>query len=112
MVRPTTTSLIASIFQETKIDPTIINGGVINSIKNSAKLGKSDWSILEADESDGSFVYIPPTYSIITNIDREHMDYYRSMSELNSYFLNFVKKVPSFGKSFICLDDKNNKIFN
>jgi len=107
--KTTTTSLIASIFQETKIDPTIINGGVINSINNSAKLGKSDWSILEADESDGSFVYIPPTYSIITNIDREHMDYYRSMNKLNSYFLNFVKKVPLFGKSFICLDDKNNK---
>jgi UDP-N-acetylmuramate--alanine ligase len=107
--KTTTTSLIASIFQETKIDPTIINGGVINSINNSAKLGKSDWSILEADESDGSFVYIPPTYSIITNIDREHMDFYSSMKELNEYFIKFVEKVPSFGKSFICLDDKNNK---
>ena len=107
--KTTTTSLIASIFQETKIDPTIINGGVINSINNSAKLGKSDWSILEADESDGSFIFIPPTYSIITNIDREHMDYYHSMNELNKYFINFVNKVPSFGKSFICLDDKNNK---
>jgi UDP-N-acetylmuramate--alanine ligase len=107
--KTTTTSLITSIFQETKIDPTIINGGVINSINNSAKLGKSDWSILEADESDGSFVYIPPTYSIITNIDREHMDFYSSMDELNQYFIQFVNKVPSFGKSFICLDDKNNK---
>ena len=107
--KTTTTSLIASIFQETKIDPTIINGGVINSINNSAKLGKSDWSILEADESDGSFIYIPPTYSIITNIDREHMDFYSSMEELNKYFIKFVNKVPSFGKSFICLDDKNNK---
>jgi UDP-N-acetylmuramate--alanine ligase len=108
--KTTTTSLIASIFQETRIDPTIINGGVINSINNSAKLGKSDWSILEADESDGSFVYIPPTYSIITNIDREHMDFYSSMNKLNEYFIKFVNKVPSFGKSFICLDDKNNKI--
>ena len=107
--KTTTTSLIASIFQETKIDPTIINGGVINSINNSAKLGKSDWSILEADESDGSFIYIPPTYSIITNIDREHMDFYSSMNELNEYFIKFVSKVPSFGKSFICLDDKNNR---
>merc|ERR1711966_340637 len=107
--KTTTTSLIASIFQETKIDPTIINGGVINSINNSAKLGKSDWSILEADESDGSFVHIPPTYSIITNIDREHMDYYSSMNELNKYFIKFVNKVPSFGKSFICIDDTNNK---
>ena len=107
--KTTTTSLIASIFQETKIDPTIINGGVINSINNSAKLGKSDWSILEADESDGSFIYIPPTYSIITNIDREHMDFYNSMDELSKYFVRFVNKVPSFGKAFICLDDKNNK---
>jgi UDP-N-acetylmuramate--alanine ligase len=107
--KTTTTSLIASIFQETKLDPTIINGGVINSINNTAKLGKSDWSILEADESDGSFVHVPPTYSIITNIDREHMDFYSSMDELNNYFIKFIRKVPSFGKSFICIDDNNNK---
>jgi len=107
--KTTTTSLIASIFQKTKLDPTVINGGVINSIKNTAKLGKSDWSILEADESDGSFVHIPPTYSIITNIDREHMDFYKSMDKLKKFFLQFIEKVPSFGKSFICLDDKINK---
>ena len=109
--KTTTTSLVASIFQKTKLDPTIINGGVINSIKNTAKLGKSDWSILEADESDGSFVHIPPTYSIITNIDREHMDFYKSMNDLKDYFIEFINKVPSFGKSFICVDDKiNNEI--
>ena len=107
--KTTTTSLVTSIFQKTKIDPTIINGGVINSIKNSAKLGKSDWSILEADESDGSFIHIPPTYSIITNIDREHMDYYKSMDKLKNYFIHFLDKVPSFGKSFICIDDKINE---
>ncbi len=106
--KTTTTSLIASIFQETKIDPTIINGGVINSIKNTAKLGKSDWSILEADESDGSFAHITPTYSIITNIDREHMDFYKSMKNLKGYFVEFINKIPSFGKSFICTDDKIN----
>ena len=106
--KTTTTSLVASIFQKTKIDPTIINGGVINSIKNTAKLGKSDWSILEADESDGSFVHIPPTYSIITNIDREHMDFYKSTDDLKNYFIQFIDKVPSFGKSFICLDNKIN----
>ena len=106
--KTTTTSLIASIFQKTKLDPTIINGGVINSIKSTAKLGKSDWSILEADESDGSFVHIPPTYSIITNIDREHMDFYKSIEDLKSYFTQFIEKVPSFGKSFICIDDKMN----
>ena len=106
--KTTTTSLVASIFQKTKLDPTIINGGVINSIESTAKLGKSDWSILEADESDGSFIRIPPTYSIITNIDREHMDFYNSMQDLKKYFIRFIEKVPSFGKSFICIDDKIN----
>ena len=108
--KTTTTSLVASIFQKTNLDPTIINGGVINSIQNTAKLGKSGWSILEADESDGSFIHIPPTYSIITNIDREHMDFYKSINDLKNYFIQFIDNVPSFGKSFICLDDKiNNK---
>ncbi len=107
--KTTTTSLVSSIFQRSKLDPTIINGGVINSIKSTAKLGKSDWSILEADESDGSFVHIPPTYAIITNVDREHMDFYKSMKDLKYYFKKFIEKVPSFGKSFICLDDKINK---
>ena len=107
--KTTTTSLVTSIFQKTKLDPTIINGGVINSIKNTARLGNSDWSILEADESDGSFIHITPTYSIITNIDREHMDFYKSLEDLKDYFKQFIEKVPSFGKSFICLDDKINK---
>ena len=89
--KTTTTSLITSIFQKTKIDPTIINGGVINSIKNNAKLGKSDWSILEADESDGSFVHISPTYSIVTKIDREHMDGYKSMKDLKDHFVKLQK---------------------
>jgi len=106
--KTTTTSLVASILQKTKLDPTIINGGVLNSIKNTARLGKSEWSVLEADESDGSFVHIPPTYSIITNIDREHMDFYKSIDNLKNYFLQFIEKVPSFGKSFICIDDKIN----
>ena len=106
--KTTTTSLLAAIFSKTRLDPTIINGGVLNAINNSAKLGKSDWCILEADESDGSFIHVPPTYSIITNIDREHMDYYNSMSELKNLFIKFINKVPSFGKSFICIDDKNN----
>ena len=72
--KTTTTSLITSIFQKTRIDPTIINGGVINSLKSTAKLGKSDWTILEADESDGSFLQLPINYSIVTNIDYEHLD--------------------------------------
>ena len=106
--KTTTTSLLAAIFSKTKLDPTIINGGVLNSLNNSAKLGKSDWCILEADESDGSFIHVPPTYSIVTNIDREHMDYYKSINDLKNLFVKFIYKVPPFGKSFICIDDYNN----
>ena len=106
--KTTTTSLVASIFSKTKLDPTIINGGVLNSFDNSARLGKSNWCVLESDESDGSFIKVPSTYSIITNVDREHMDYYKSMDKLKELFVDFIEKVPSFGKSFICIDDKNN----
>ena len=109
--KTTTTSLISGIFSKAKLDPTIINGGVINSIQNSARLGKSKWCVLESDESDGSFIKVPPTYSVVTNIDREHMDYYKSMEKLKNHFVEFINKVPSFGKSFICKDDKiNNQI--
>ncbi len=107
--KTTTTSLIAAIFSKTKIDPTIINGGVLNSFNNSARLGSSDWSVLELDESDGSFLEVMPTYSIITNIDREHMDYYKTIDNLKELFKKFLEKVPSFGKSFICIDDLTNK---
>jgi len=107
--KTTTTSLISSIFSESNLDPTIINGGVLNSFNNSAKLGKGDWCILESDESDGSFVKVHPTYSIITNIDQEHMDYYKNLDNLKKLFIKFIEKTPSFGKSFICLDDKINK---
>ena len=107
--KTTTTSLVSGIFAKAKLDPTIINGGVLNSFNSSAKLGKSDWCILESDESDGSFIKLSPTYSIITNIDQEHMDYYNSMNTLKELFKRFIEKTPSFGKSFICLDDKNNK---
>ena len=107
--KTTTTSLIASIFAKAKLDPTIINGGVINSFENSAKLGKSEWSILESDESDGSFVKVPSTYSVVTNIDREHMDFYKSLDDLKEHFIKFMLNVPSFGKTFVCIDDKNIK---
>ena len=106
--KTTTTSLISSIFAHAKIDPTVINGGILNSFSGSAKLGKSNWCILESDESDGSFIKIPSTYSIVTNIDKEHLDYYKSLEVLKKNFINFIEKTPSFGKTFICLDDKNN----
>ena len=107
--KTTTTSLIASIFAKAKLDPTIINGGVIKSLENSARLGKSEWSILESDESDGSFVKVPSTYAVVTNIDREHMDYYKSLDDLKRHFIKFMLKVPSFGKTFVCIDDKNTR---
>ena len=104
--KTTTTSLLSSIFSTAKLDPTIINGGVLNSFGNSARLGKSNWCVLESDESDGSFLNVPTTYSIITNIDEEHMDYYKTMTNLKKHFISFVEKTPSFGKCFICIDDK------
>ena len=107
--KTTTTSLISNILYAAKLDPTIINGGVINFLKNSAKLGKSDWSVLESDESDGSFLKIPSTYSVVTNIDKEHLDYYKKFNFLQKSFQLFVEKTPSFGKSIICRDDYNNK---
>ena len=95
--KTTTTSLISSIFSQAKLDPTIINGGVLNSNNNSAKLGTGEWCILESDESDGSFLNIPITYSIVTNIDNEHLDFYKSINNLKKNFIKFIDKTPSFG---------------
>ena len=107
--KTTTTSILSNILNYAKLDPTIINGGVINSIGSSAKLGKSDWSVVESDESDGSFLHIPFNYSIITNIDNEHLDYYKTLKNLKNKFIEFIDKTPSFGKAFLCSDDKNIK---
>ena len=107
--KTTTTSILSNILNYAKLDPTIINGGVLNSIGSSAKLGKSDWSLIESDESDGSFLQIPFNYSIVTNIDNEHLDYYKNLENLKRNFIEFIDKTPSFGKTFLCLDDKNLK---
>ena len=107
--KTTTTSILSNILNYAKLDPTIINGGVLNSIGSSAKLGKSDWSLIESDESDGSFLKIPFNYSIVTNIDSEHLDYYKNIHNLKNKFIEFANKTPSLGKSFLCLDDKNIK---
>ena len=107
--KTTTTSLVANILLEAGLDPTIINGGVINSFSNNAQLGKSEWAVIESDESDGSFLKLPVTYSIVTNIDKEHLDYYGNFENLKKSFTKFIEKTPSFGKSFICTDNKNLK---
>ena len=110
--KTTTTSLVAKILLDQKLDPTIINGGVINSFKSNAKLGKGEWAILEADESDGSFLKLPINYSIVTNIDYEHIDYYKNYQNLEKSFLEFINKTPPTGKSIICIDNYNiKKIF-
>ena len=111
--KTTTTSLVAKILSEQKLDPTIINGGVINSFNSNAKLGKGDWAILEADESDGSFLKLPINYSVVTNIDYEHLDYYKNFKNLEKSFLKFINKTPPTGKSIICIDSSNiRKILN
>ena len=107
--KTTTTSLVAKILSDQKLDPTIINGGVINSFNSNAKLGKGDWSILEADESDGSFLKLPINYSIVTNIDYEHIDFYKSYTNLENAFIQFINKTPPTGKSLVCIDNKNIK---
>ena len=103
--KTTTTSLIAKILSEAELDPTIINGGVINSINSNAKLGKGDLTVLEADESDGSFLKLPVNYSVITNLDLEHLDFYKTYENLKKAFIKFINKTPPIGKCFICSDN-------
>ena len=105
--KTTTTSLVAKIISTARLDPTIINGGVINSLKNNAKLGRGEWAVEEADESDGSFLKVPINYSIVTNIDKEHLEYYKNFSNLIDAFKTFIEKTPPIGKSFLFLDDLN-----
>ena len=105
--KTTTTSLVAKILSDAKLDPTIINGGVINSLKSNAKFGRGDWTVLEADESDGSFLKLPINYSIVTNLDKEHLDFYKTFENLKKSFVNFINKTPPIGKAIICLDDQN-----
>ena len=107
--KTTTTSLVANILVEAGLEPTVINGGVINSLKNNAKLGKGEWAVIESDESDGSFLKLPITYSIVTNVDKEHLDFYGSFEKLKKSFCTFIEKTPSFGKSLICIDNDNLK---
>jgi len=108
--KTTTTSLVANILLEAGLDPTVINGGIINSLKNTAQLGKGEWAVIESDESDGSFLKLPITYSVITNIDKEHLDFYGNFENLKKSFLSFIEKTPSFGKSVLCIDDDNIRI--
>jgi UDP-N-acetylmuramate--alanine ligase len=102
--KTTTTSLLAAIFEEGGLDPTVVVGGKLNSVGTNAVLGRGDWMVAEADESDGSFLHLAPTLSIVTNIDPEHLDHYGTVEALHAAFLKFINKVPFFGAAILCLD--------
>lgn len=102
--KTTTTSLVTSIFDAAKVDPTVINGGIINAYGTNARLGKGDWVIAEADESDGSFLRLPATIGVITNIDPEHMETYGSFDNLRDAFKQFIEKLPFYGFGVLCKD--------
>jgi UDP-N-acetylmuramate--alanine ligase len=102
--KTTTTSLVAALLSAGDLDPTVINGGIINSLNTNARIGKGDWMVVEADESDGTFIKIPATIAIVTNIEPEHTDYYGSFDVLRKSFLQFIKQMPFYGFSVLCYD--------
>ena len=103
--KTTTTSMIGALLQAAELDPTIVVGGRVHSLGSNAHLGSSDLMVAEADESDGSFLRLWPTIVVVTNIDREHLDYYKSLERLRDAFLDFVNRVPFWGACVLCLDD-------
>lgn len=103
--KTTTTSLTASIFLTAKMDPTIIVGGRLDVIKSTAALGHGEWLIAEADESDGSFTHLSPEVVIITNIDNDHLDHYKTLENLEAAFLDFASRIPFYGTAIVCGDD-------
>jgi UDP-N-acetylmuramate--alanine ligase len=103
--KTTTTSLVAALLEEAEMDPTVINGGIINAWGTNARLGSSEWMVAEADESDGTFVKLPSTITVVTNIDSEHMDYFGSFDHLKEAFVSFIEQIPFYGFAVLCIDD-------
>ena len=104
--KTTTTSLVSAVFEAAGMEPTVINGGILNSHGTNAYLGKGEWMIAEADESDGTFIRIPATIGIITNIDPEHLDYWGSYHKLKAAFRQFIENLPFYGFAVVCRDNK------
>ena len=102
--KTTTTSMVAALMEAAGTDPTVINGGIINAYGTNARLGAGDWMVVEADESDGSFTKLPATIALITNIDPEHMDFYKSFDKLREAFDTFVQNIPFYGMAALCID--------
>ena len=105
--KTTTTSLISSIFEASGMDPTILSGGIINNLEINAKLGKGEWIVAEADESDGSFMFLPSTIGVINNVDLEHVDYYKNLKHLKDSFLRYSENIPFYGFISLGIDCKN-----
>ena len=102
--KTTTTSMVAALLDAGGIDPTVINGGIINAYGSNARLGKSDWMVVEADESDGSFLRLDGTIAVVTNIDPEHLDHYGSFERAKDAYVEFVENVPFYGAALLCVD--------
>ncbi|AKQ42616.1 UDP-N-acetylmuramate--L-alanine ligase [Aurantiacibacter atlanticus] len=102
--KTTTTSMVAALLDAGGIDPTVINGGIIESYGSNARLGDSDWMVVEADESDGSFLRLDGTIAVVTNIDPEHLDHYGSFDAVKDAFVQFIENVPFYGAAVLCLD--------
>src|SRR5512143_2026084 len=105
--KTTTTSLISTVLAAGGLDPTVVIGGRLNSIGSNARLGQGDFLVAEADESDGSFLKLMPTIAVVTNIDPEHLDFYKGIEEIKESFLSFLEKIPFFGLAVLCLDHPN-----
>ncbi|MFS0737320.1 UDP-N-acetylmuramate--L-alanine ligase [Sphingomonas sp. 1P06PA] len=102
--KTTTTSMVAALLDAGGIDPTVINGGIINSYGSNARLGEGEWMVVEADESDGSFLRLDGTVAVVTNIDPEHLDHYGSFDKVKDSFVEFIENVPFYGAALLCLD--------
>lgn len=105
--KTTTTSMVATVLAAGGIDPTVVIGGKLNSLGSNAKLGQGEFLVAEADESDGSFLKLSPTVAVVTNIDEEHLDFYKGIDEIKNAFLAFINKVPFYGVAILCLDQKH-----
>ncbi len=102
--KTTTTSLVAALLDAGDIDPTVINGGIINAYGTNARLGAGEWMVVEADESDGTFTKLPSTIAVVTNIDPEHLDHYGSFDGVRDAFVRFIENVPFYGLAVLCID--------
>ena len=102
--KTTTTSMVAALLDSGKLDPTVINGGIINRYGSNARLGKSDWWVIEADESDGSFLRLDGTIAVVTNIDPEHLEHYGSFERVKDAFVEFIENVPFYELAVLCVD--------